>query len=74
MMGFDGFLMIHRHPLQELVVDTFVSNDVIVKAGSEINAVAVMNGAGEDDATRYANSCLLVTGANACGKVSMFLV
>ncbi|KAG7088348.1 hypothetical protein E1B28_012352 [Marasmius oreades] len=51
-----------RHPLQEMVVDTFVPNDARLRGGSwrpeELEAVA----------ERW-NNVVICTGANACGKV-----
>ncbi|KZT73910.1 hypothetical protein DAEQUDRAFT_702916 [Daedalea quercina L-15889] len=59
-----------RHPLQELVVDTFVPNDALVVGGCGVGV------AFEDQAegnaytgdTREKNSIVVCTGANACGK------
>ncbi|KAE9400467.1 hypothetical protein BT96DRAFT_965335 [Gymnopus androsaceus JB14] len=61
-----------RHPLQEMVVDTFVPNDARVTGGdgrfsmftnsSEEDAVS------DEDSSKSWNSVLLCTGANACGK------
>ena len=45
---------VSRHPLQELVVDTFVANDFCISDG-------------DGDAW---NNVVVCTGANACGKVS----
>ena len=45
---------VSRHPLQELVVDTFVANDFCISDG-------------DGDAW---NTVVVCTGANACGKVS----
>lgn len=49
-----------RHPLQEQVVDTFVSNDAFVVGGRGISV----------DNDEEGTSILLCTGANACGKVN----
>jgi DNA mismatch repair protein MSH5 len=49
-----------RHPLQELVVETFVPNDTAIEGVRGVNVLE-----GEED--NY-NSVFVVTGANACGK------
>ena len=65
-----------RHPLQELVVDTFVPNDVRMAAGGSTDARVPFDDdedatdSGEDDAM---NSIVICTGANACGKVKHHL-
>ncbi|KAI9058149.1 hypothetical protein FKP32DRAFT_1582301 [Trametes sanguinea] len=61
-----------RHPLQELVVDTFVPNDTFIVGGAGIGA-SIEETSSEDDGTEtdahYArNSVVVCTGANACGK------
>lgn len=50
-----------RHPLQEQVVDTFVSNDACITGGN-----GIVTDLKRDD--EKWNSILLCTGANACGK------
>ncbi len=62
-----------RHPLQELVVDTFVPNDAYFVGGAGIGVVLEDNTieTESEDEQRYAkNSVIVCTGANACGKVS----
>ena len=61
-----------RHPLQELVVDTFVPNDTLLVgfgcAEEVINAYET--GYDLDDCMRDCRSNVMIcTGANACGKV-----
>ncbi|KIK69506.1 hypothetical protein GYMLUDRAFT_66815 [Collybiopsis luxurians FD-317 M1] len=63
-----------RHPLQEMVVDTFVPNDTRITGGdghfsmftnsSDTELDTVLDG----DSLQLWNSILLCTGANACGK------
>jgi len=53
----------HRHPLQEQVVDVFVSNDMCIAGGAGIQSPY------QDRDGKMLNSVLLCTGANACGKV-----
>jgi len=48
-----------RHPLQELIVETFVPNSTAVEGGRGLGV--------REDEERY-NSIAIVTGANACGK------
>ena len=63
--------LFHRHPLQEQVVDTFVPNDILLGGGSGVGIEQ------DDDNTAYenevplvrTNSVVILTGANACGKV-----
>ncbi|CCM03560.1 uncharacterized protein FIBRA_05696 [Fibroporia radiculosa] len=55
-----------RHPLQELVVDTFVPNDAFVVGGAGINAAA--EGYIDQNESEKGNSIIVCTGANACGK------
>ncbi|RDX49897.1 hypothetical protein OH76DRAFT_495372 [Lentinus brumalis] len=59
-----------RHPLQELVVDTFVPNDAYLMGGAGTGvAVDSDNSEYSEDAPQYAkNSIMVCTGANACGK------
>ena len=65
-----------RHPLQELVLDTFVPNDAFV-AGRGLSADAIT--ADTDDDSDFSairkdrNSIVVCTGANACGKVCTWL-
>ena len=62
-----------RHPLQELVVDTFVPNDAFVVGGCGAGTAPDVES--EDDVSgcdsRDRNSIVVCTGANACGKVSL---
>lgn len=61
-----------RHPLQELVVDTFVPNDVYFVGGAGIDVILDDDTTGtesEDEQRRVKNSVIVCTGANACGKV-----
>ncbi|KAI0697886.1 DNA mismatch repair protein MutS [Cytidiella melzeri] len=64
-----------RHPLQELVVDTFVPNDVFVVgadfAGDIHSLHEFENGSFGSDAEDDRNSILVCTGANACGKENL---
>ncbi|KAI0917200.1 hypothetical protein AcW1_007543 [Taiwanofungus camphoratus] len=62
-----------RHPLQELVVDTFVPNDAFLISGAGLGSNVTVS---EDylesdvgDGKREPNSIVVCTGANACGKV-----
>ncbi|KAH9841446.1 DNA mismatch repair protein MutS [Rhodofomes roseus] len=59
-----------RHPLQELVVDTFVPNDALLLGGCGVGVE--LDDRSEDDAShdgaRDKNSIVVCTGANACGK------
>ena len=65
------------HPLQELVVDTFVPNDVRMAGGGSTDArIPFDDGedatdSGEDDVM---NSIVICTGANACGKVKQLRI
>ncbi|KAI0714049.1 DNA mismatch repair protein MutS [Cerioporus squamosus] len=59
-----------RHPLQELVVDTFVPNDSYLIGGAG-TGVAIENdndSHSEDEDEYVKNSIMVCTGANACGK------
>ena len=58
-----------RHPLQELVVDLFVPNDVKMRGGEGLGAVTPLTTDGEDGEDVRPYSVLVLTGANACGKV-----
>ncbi|KAJ3854057.1 DNA mismatch repair protein MutS [Lentinula lateritia] len=60
-----------RHPLQELVVDTFVPNDARITGGD--GYFSIFTNTSEVDTLLEANhsklnTVLLCTGANACGK------
>ncbi|KAI0632052.1 DNA mismatch repair protein MutS [Trametes polyzona] len=61
-----------RHPLQELVVDTFVPNDSYIVGGAGIGVIvddrSVEEDDTEDDRYQGQNSVVVCTGANACGK------
>ncbi|KAM5533149.1 hypothetical protein V8D89_013197 [Ganoderma adspersum] len=60
-----------RHPLQELVVDTFVPNDAYFVGGAGIDVVLDDDTTGtesEDEQHHVKNSVVICTGANACGK------
>lgn len=59
-----GFIHWNRHPLQELVVDTFVPNDIFLIGGDIVDLIPE-----DDENTRERNSIVICTGANACGKV-----
>ncbi|KAF9783468.1 muts domain V-domain-containing protein [Thelephora terrestris] len=54
-----------RHPLQELVVDTFVPNDVHIVGGPPTPIVSGEQGDGQEE---EAPNVVICTGANACGK------
>ena len=60
-----------RHPLQELVIDTFVSNDAYL-AGQDFTPVDSDQYEDSNDVSsirKEINSVVVCTGANACGKV-----
>ncbi|PCH40222.1 nucleoside triphosphate hydrolase protein [Wolfiporia cocos MD-104 SS10] len=59
-----------RHPLQELVVDTFVPNDTFVIGGQGVGVepVGVSDETISDSSRKESNSIIICTGANACGK------
>ncbi|KAI0755181.1 DNA mismatch repair protein MutS [Daedaleopsis nitida] len=63
-----------RHPLQELVVDTFVPNDTLIIGGAGIGVTVEQENDGNDededssDRCYVKNSVMVCTGANACGK------
>ncbi|PCH37347.1 hypothetical protein WOLCODRAFT_167438 [Wolfiporia cocos MD-104 SS10] len=59
-----------RHPLQELVVDTFVPNDAFVIGGKGvgIEPVGISDETASDSSRKESNSIVICTGANACGK------
>ncbi|CDO75430.1 hypothetical protein BN946_scf184916.g14 [Trametes cinnabarina] len=61
-----------RHPLQELVVDTFMPNDTFIVGGAGIGVAAEETSSEDDDSQCDAhylkNSVVVCTGANACGK------
>ena len=68
-----------RHPLQELVVDTFVANDAALVGG--FGQDMIMHSMQAQDHTdtesvfqkQDCHSVVLCTGANACGKVQKSL-
>lgn len=68
----------NRHPLQELVVDTFVPNDVHLVGSDFSGNIADF----DDNESRSSNSLfedsynsiIVCTGANACGKVRTFML
>ncbi|KAI0789758.1 DNA mismatch repair protein MutS [Abortiporus biennis] len=67
-----------RHPLQELVVDTFVPNDAFVVGGDWTSVDTNTNHSSSEDGhdtesttssdIKEQNSIVVCTGANACGK------
>lgn len=59
-----------RHPLQEQVIDVFVSNDCFLVGGCGVGAPYpdVSDSDAMEDEARDRNSILVCTGANACGK------
>ncbi|KAJ3865547.1 muts domain V-domain-containing protein [Lentinula novae-zelandiae] len=61
-----------RHPLQELVVDTFVPNDARITGGdgyfSIFTNTSEVDTQLEENHLKLWHSVLLCTGANACGK------
>lgn len=65
-----------RHPLQELVVNTFVPNDAFLLGGSGMGVGTEVyvedNNIEEPQEDRHCvkNSIIVCTGANACGKVT----
>ncbi|KAK7681540.1 hypothetical protein QCA50_015272 [Cerrena zonata] len=63
-----------RHPLQELVVDTFVPNDAYIVGGDYTPRENddQESDSEETEGDRKAHSVVVCTGANACGK-SVFL-
>ncbi|KAI8986224.1 DNA mismatch repair protein MutS [Trametes punicea] len=63
-----------RHPLQELVVDTFVPNDAFIVGGAGLGVALDDISIADDDTEEdepypQKNSIVVCTGANACGKV-----
>ena len=61
-----------RHPLQEIVVDTFVPNNAYVIGGTGIGTVVgdeYEHDLPESEPHHLRNSMIVCTGANACGKV-----
>ncbi|KAH9932680.1 DNA mismatch repair protein MutS [Epithele typhae] len=63
-----------RHPLQELVVDTFVPNDAFLAGGSGIGAtgeVFYQDDALDEEVQCPRRSVVICTGANACGKIAL---
>ncbi|KAI0775544.1 DNA mismatch repair protein MutS [Trametes elegans] len=61
-----------RHPLQELVVDTFVPNDAFLVGGAGLGCapdMSVDDGDESEAGMQFSkNSVVVCTGANACGK------
>ncbi|CAL1712854.1 unnamed protein product [Somion occarium] len=60
-----------RHPLQELVVDTFVPNDAYLVGGDFDGLIDPQEGEDSENESispRDNHSILVCTGANACGK------
>ena len=55
----------NSHPLQELVVDTFVPNDTYIAGGTHQLDVDGEQGGGPEEVPNV----VICTGANACGKV-----
>ncbi|MCO5598539.1 hypothetical protein L7F22_052636 [Adiantum nelumboides] len=53
-----------RHPLQELIVDTFVPNDCVLVGGKGVQEGETVAHEPDHDG----NSIMIITGANACGK------
>lgn len=62
-----------RHPLQELVVDTFVPNDAFIAGGNGASVAPEGEGDAVDCDTQDRNSIVVCTGANACGKASLVI-
>ncbi|GBE85060.1 hypothetical protein SCP_0702460 [Sparassis crispa] len=61
-----------RHPLQEIVVDTFVPNDAFLVGGAGVDSdvpeyLSEIN-SDEIERRQEQNSIIICTGANACGK------
>ncbi len=66
-----------RHPLQELVVDTFVPNDAILLGHSADSDRPTNHDDGDSELSHpimEKNSIVICTGANACGKVRCLCV
>ncbi|KAI0662083.1 DNA mismatch repair protein MutS [Cubamyces menziesii] len=62
-----------RHPLQELVVDTFVPNDAFIVGGAglgiSLEDISDYDEDSSNESTHHSkNSVVVCTGANACGK------
>ncbi|KAF9644907.1 hypothetical protein BDM02DRAFT_3157041 [Thelephora ganbajun] len=57
-----------RHPLQELVVDTFVPNDLYIAGGDHRFSLNDEQGEGLEGEVPNVVIC---TGANACGKIAL---
>lgn len=53
-----------RHPLQELIVETFIPNDCTLVGGKGVREEGTIS----EEADREHNSVMILTGANACGK------
>ena len=66
---------IDRHPLQELVVDTFVPNDAFMLGGAgigvDVEEEPADDSSNSDERPHVKNSIIVCTGANACGKASL---
>ncbi|KAI0643124.1 DNA mismatch repair protein MutS [Trametes meyenii] len=64
-----------RHPLQELVADTFVPNDTFIVGGMgtgvAVDDLVYQDEGGEEERQPERNSVLVCTGANACGKIAL---
>ncbi|KAL6304396.1 DNA mismatch repair protein MutS [Sparassis latifolia] len=65
-----------RHPLQEIVVDTFVPNDAFLVGGAGVDSdvpeyLSEIN-SDEIERRQEQNSIIICTGANACGKCHIF--
>ncbi|KAI0670991.1 DNA mismatch repair protein MutS [Trametes maxima] len=65
-----------RHPLQELVVDTFVPNDTFIVGGMGTGvtvdtplSLTCQDEETDEERQLEKNSVLVCTGANACGKI-----
>lgn len=68
----------YRHPLQQLVVDTFVPNDTCIKgadcADDVMQDLCLAAEHELDESVRDSkNSVVVCTGANACGKVGTMI-
>ncbi|KAH9889862.1 DNA mismatch repair protein MutS [Cubamyces lactineus] len=65
-----------RHPLQELVVDTFVPNDAFIVGGAGLGVSPEDISSDDEESSREnvhhsKNSVVVCTGANACGKIAL---
>jgi len=65
--------IVHRHPLLEQIVDTFIPNDIVLRGGCGINAPLQNDGSNNEDSDETpqvsGRSVIVCTGANSCGKV-----